>query len=401
MLVRVSGPDKPGISAELFGVLDGIDAIVADIEQVVVRRRLTLDVLIEVPPGDEVLKDLLLFGYKRDLDVELQDVEDEPTQYRSPHVVTIVGPELSPLEIKAAADAIAAGRGNIDRIVRLSRYPVMSYELIITDGDAGAIRHNLLQAAATHPGMDVAIQKQGLSRRAKRLVVLDVDNTLIQDEVIDLLAEQAGQLDKVSAITARAMAGELDFAESLHERVALLAGLDELAVERARRAMTLTPGARTFIRTLHRLGYITATVSGGFTVFTERLRNELGIAYGKANELEVKDGRLTGRLIGPVVDRATKAEFLRDVAAYEGIPIEQTVAVGDGANDLDMLDAAGLGIAFNAKSVVAAAADTALRVPYLDAVLFLLGITREEIEAADGADPDQVDPGPRPLTPPR
>ena len=301
-------------------------------------------------------------------------------------MVTIVGPELSPLEIKAATDAIADGNGNIDRIVRLSRYPVMSYEFTISDGSADQIRHNLLSAAAAHPGMDVAIQKQGLSRRAKRLVVLDVDSTLIQDEVIDLLAAQAGQGDKVAAITARAMAGELDFAASLHERVALLAGLDELAVERARHSMTLTPGARTFIRTLHRLGYITATVSGGFTVFTERLRDELGIRYGKANELEMVNGRLTGRIVGPIVDREAKAQFLHDVARYEGVPIEQTVAVGDGANDLDMLETAGLGIAFNAKSVVREAADTALRVPYLDAVLFLLGLTREEIEAADAGD---------------
>jgi phosphoserine phosphatase len=383
VLVRVTGPDEPGISADLFGTLDAMGAIVQDIEQFVVRRRLTLDVLIEVKPGDDALKDLLLFGFKRDLTIDLRDVDDEPSEYRRPHVVTIVGPELAPAEIKAATDAIAAGRGNIDRIVRLSRYPVMSYEFQISDGDPDLIRTNLVEAAATHPGMDVAIQREGLRRRAKRLVVLDVDSTLIQDEVIDVLAEQAGKGAEVAALTESAMRGDLDFVESLQRRVALLEGLDELAVERAWRSLRLTPGARTFCRTLHRLGYTTATVSGGFTVFTERLRKDLDIRYGLANELEVVNGRLTGALLGPVVDRAAKAQFLQDVASREAIPIEQTVAIGDGANDLDMLSAAGLGIAFNAKPVVRAAADTSLRVPYLDAILFLLGLSREEIEAAD------------------
>ncbi len=383
VLVRVSGPDGPGISAELFGTLDAMDAIVVDVEQIVVRRRLTLDVLIEIAPGDDALKDLLLFGYQRNLTVDLQEVDEEPREYQRPHVVTIVGPELAPNEIKAAADAIADGNGNIDRIVRLSRYPVMSYEFSISDGDPDKIRRNLIEAAATHAGMDVAIQPEGLSRRAKRLVVLDVDSTLIQDEVIDLLAVEAGCAEEVAAITESAMRGELDFAESINERVALLAGLDEAAVERAYEAITLTPGARTFCRTLERLGYTTATVSGGFTVFTERIRDLLGVRYGLANQLEIVDGRLTGGLTGQVVDRAAKAQFLRDVAEIEQIPLEQTVAIGDGANDMDMLSLAGLGIAFNAKPVVRAAADTSLRVPYLDAILFLLGLSREEIERAD------------------
>lgn len=369
-----------------MSVLADMGAEVLDIEQIVVRRRLTLDVLIAVAPGDDALKDLLLYGFKRNLQIDLEDVDDEPTEYLDPHVVTIVGPELAPEEIKAATEAIAGGKGNIDRIVRLSRYPVMSYEFSISSGDPEQIRQNLMAAASTHPGMDVAIARQGLSRRAKRLVMLDVDSTLIQDEVIDLLADQCGRGAEVAAITERAMAGELDFATSLHERVALLEGLDELAVERAWRALTLTPGARTFCRTLGRLGYTTAIVSGGFTVFTARLRRELGIDHGRANELEIVDGRLTGRLTGQVIDRAAKADFLREVAEREGIPLAQTVAVGDGANDLDMLALAGLGIAFNAKAVVREAADTSLRVPYLDAILFLLGVSREEIELADRDD---------------
>jgi len=387
VLVRVTGPDQLGISAELFKVLSGMNAIVRDIEQVVVRRRLTLDVLIEIEDGDNALKDLLLFGFKRNLQIDVEEVDDTPTQYRQPYAITLIGEELSPSELSAATDAIANGKGNIDRIVRLSRYPVMSYELSVSGGDISIMRRDLMKVASDQPGMDIAIQPLNLSRRAKRLVVLDVDSTLIQNEVINLLAEQAGCLEEVSAITALAMQGELEFADALRSRVSLLAGLDELAIERAWHALTLTPGARTFCRTLGRLGYTTAIVSGGFTIFTERLQKELGIKHCRANQLEIKNGRLTGELSGPLIDRKAKAAFLHEIAEIENVPIEQTVAVGDGANDLDLLSEAGLGIAFNAKPIVQDIANTSLRVPYLDAVLFLLGVTREEIEAADSLDP--------------
>ncbi|MEC7845700.1 MAG: phosphoserine phosphatase SerB [Actinomycetota bacterium] len=388
VLVRVSGPDQLGISAELFDVLSGMEAVVHDVEQIVVRRRLTLDVLIEVEEGDDVLKDLLLFGFKRNLQINVEEVEDEPTEYSQQFVVTLIGEELSPAELREATVAIANGNGNIDRIVRLSRYPVMSYELAVNGGDITEIRKNLLNVASILPKMDVAIQPLNLSRRAKRLVILDVDSTLIQDEAIDLLAAQAGCEREVSEITDLAMQGKIDFAEALLERVLLLKGLDELAIERAWHELTLTPGARTFCRTLGRLGFTTAIVSGGFSIFTDRLQRELGIQHGRANHLEVVNGRLTGELTGPIVDRRAKADFLKEIADIEGVPIEQTVAIGDGANDLDMLSEAGLGIAFNAKPIVRDAANTSLRVPYLDAVLFLLGVSREEIEAADSLDFD-------------
>ena len=388
VLVRVSGPDQLGISAELFDVLSGMEAVVHDVEQIVVRRRLTLDVLIEVEEGDDVLKDLLLFGFKRNLQINVEEVEDEPTEYSQQFVVTLIGEELSPAELREATVAIANGNGNIDRIVRLSRYPVMSYELAVNGGDITEIRKNLLNVASALPKMDVAIQPLNLSRRAKRLVILDVDSTLIQDEAIDLLAAQAGCVREVSEITDLAMQGKIDFAEALLERVLLLKGLDELAIERAWHELTLTPGARTFCRTLGRLGFTTAIVSGGFSIFTDRLQRELGIQHGRANHLEVVNGRLTGELTGPIVDRRAKADFLKEIADIEGVPIEQTVAIGDGANDLDMLSEAGLGIAFNAKPIVRDAANTSLRVPYLDAVLFLLGVSREEIEAADSLDFD-------------
>ena len=389
--MRVLGPDEPGISADLFGVLHTAGASVLDIEQFVVRQRLTLDVLINVEDDEDLLKDLLLFGYRHDLQVEIDEIDTEPSAPSRRHVATVLGRDLSPAEIRAATTAIAAGGGNIDRISRLSRYPVMSYELTISGGDPARIRTNLLEAAADHPGMDAAVQRLDLTRRAKRLVVLDVDSTLLQGEVIDALAEQAGCRAEVAAITDAAMAGELDFEQSVRKRVELLAGLDELAVERAWRSLSLTPGARTFCRTLGRLGYTTALVSGGFTVFTDRIQRKLDIAHGQANELEVVDGRLTGRLAGPVVDRRAKAEFLAEVANIEGVPLEQTVAIGDGANDLDMLAMAGLGIAFNAKPVVQEAADTSIGVPYLDAVLFLLGVRREDIEE------DEQRHGPEPV----
>ena len=388
LLIRVSGPDQLGVSAELFEVLSEIGAVIKDIEQIVVRRRLTLDVLIEVDKSDDALKDLLLFGYQRGLQIDVEEVDGEPTEYTEQCVVTLIGRNVTPEELKLATEAISNGKGNIDRIIRLSRYPVMSYELSVNGGRMDEIRQSLLQVAADTPELDIAVQPLNLSRKAKRLVVLDVDSTLIQNEVIDLLAEQAGCGEQVSKITERAMNGELNFEESLIERVGLLQGLDELGIERAWQNLTLTPGARTFCRTLGRLGFTTAIVSGGFSIFTRRLQRELNIKHARANELEIVDGRLTGKVIGPIVTRTTKADFLHEIAELESVPIDQTVAVGDGANDLDMLSVAGLGIAFNAKPIVQDAANTTLRVPYLDAILFMLGVSREEIEAADSLDFD-------------
>ena len=386
LLIRVSGPDQLGVSAELFEVLSAIGAVVKDIEQIVVRRRLTLDVLIEVDKSDDALKDLLLFGYQRGLHIDVEEVNGEPTEYTEQSVVTLIGRDITPSQLMLATRTISNNEGNIDRIIRLSRYPVMSYELAVNGGKLDEIKQGLLQVASETPELDIAVQPLNLSRKAKRLVVLDVDSTLIQNEVIDLLAEQAGCGAEVSNITELAMRGEIDFEESLRQRVSLLEGLDELGVERAWQNLKLTPGARTFCRTLGRLGFTTALVSGGFSIFAERLQRELNIKHARANELEIVGGRLTGRVVGPIVTRESKANFLREIAEIEGVPIDQTVAVGDGANDLDMLTIAGLGIAFNAKPIVQDAANTTLRVPYLDAILFMLGVSREEIEAADSSD---------------
>ena len=401
LLVRVSGRDQPGITAALLDVLAKADVDVLDIEQVTTRERLTLDLLIDFPSDDIALKDLLFLGWERGLSIDfevLDAVPPAPGLVR--HAVTVIGRTLSAAALGSVANAIASSDANIDRITRLSRYPVVSYELVVSGGDIERMRGALVEASAMH-GVDVAVQREGLERRAKRLVVLDVDSTLVQDEIIELLAEEAGRADEVRAITQRAMAGELEFEQALRERVALLAGLDEGALDRVRARARLTPGARTFVRTLKRLGFRIAIVSGGFTSFTDDLAAQLGIDHAYGNELEVVDGRLTGQVVGRVIDRQRKAQILEEVAALEGIPLEQTVAVGDGANDLDMLAKAGLGIAFNAKPIVREAADTAVSVPYLDAVLFILGIRRADVDDADAADPDVNDDLPLvPGTPP-
>lgn len=386
VLVRITGPDHPGVTAGLMSVLADAGTEVYDIEQIVIRDQLTLGLAVGVPQGRDLLKDMLLFGWEQGMEVDFDLVSNTPSPQLPGTVVTLLGPHLNPTEIGAAATAIADAGANIDRIIRLSRYPVMSYELLVRDGDVGKLRSNLMYVAAAHPNMDVAIQREGIGRRAKRLIVLDVDSTIIGDEVIDLLAAEAGCLPEVQRITAAAMEGALDFESSLRERVRLLAGLDEAAIDRAYGNLRYTPGTRTFVRTLQRLGYTVAIVSGGFTVFTERIAEDLRLHHAHANVLEIVDGKLTGGLVGPIVDRERKATLLREIAEANKIPLSQTVAVGDGANDLDMLSEAGLGIAFNAKPIVSEAADTALSVPYLDAILFVLGIRREDVEAADRSD---------------
>jgi phosphoserine phosphatase len=360
------------------------DAQIEDVEQIVIRDRLSLSLVVKLDAGDDFRGKLLLFGYQEDIEVDFEEVSATPGRSTPVLVATVLGPVVSPSEFGAVAATVAENGGNIDRIIRLAKYPVMAYELAISGADRDAIRAALLERAHDL-ACDLAVHRFGLARRAKRLVVLDVDSTLIQDEAIEMLAASAGSLAEVAKITDQAMAGDVDFATALTTRVETLAGLDARQLDRMNDKLRLTPGARTFIRTLRRLGYRTAIVSGGFTSVTDHLQAALGIDYANANELEVVDGKLTGRIVGPIVDRAAKADFVSQVAAKESIPLDQVVAVGDGANDLDMLSTAGLGIAFNARAVVREAADTALNVPYLDAVLFVLGISREEIIEAETA----------------
>ena len=391
LLITLTGRDRPGVTSRLFGTLAGFPVTVADLEQVVIRGRLILGVLLSYDTATDigqVLAAVERIAADLEMEVELSTGTGKkiaPNRRGRLHV-TILGAPLLPAAIAGIAGRIAANGANIDRIERLSHYPVTTIEMDVSGADPDQLRAALAIEAAEQQ-VDVAVQRAGLHRRAKRLIVMDVDSTLIQGEVIELLAEHAGCLAEVAKVTEAAMKGELDFEGALRERVALLAGLDASAIDRVREQIVLSAGARTLVRTLKRLDYKFAIVSGGFTQVTDSLVEDLGIDYSAANTLEIVDGRLTGRVTGEVIDRAGKASALARFAAEAGIPISQTVAIGDGANDLDMLQAAGLGIAYNAKPVVRQAADTAVNVPYLDTILFLLGISREDVEAADAEDP--------------
>ncbi|GAA2656336.1 phosphoserine phosphatase SerB [Nonomuraea recticatena] len=395
LLITFTGPDRPGVTSRLFSVLATFPVTVADIEQVVIRGRLTLGVLVAYTGGpstgtggtigalwtavERVAEDL---GMEVDLATGSMTKEK---RRRGRLSVSVLGTALSPAAIGGIAGRIAAAGANIDRIDRIAQWPVTCIELSVSGADPDALRVELAAEAAAQQ-VDVAVQRTGLSRRAKRLIVMDVDSTLIQGEVIELLAAHAGCLDEVAKVTEEAMRGELDFAESLRRRVKLLEGLPQEIFAKVRDEVVLTPGARTLVRTLKRLDYKFAIVSGGFTQITDALVTDLGIDYSAANTLEVVDGKLTGRVVGEIVDRPGKARALERFAREAGIPISQTVAIGDGANDLDMIATAGLGVAFNAKPVVRQAADTAVNTPYLDSILYLLGISRDEIEAADAED---------------
>ncbi|WP_371781421.1 phosphoserine phosphatase SerB [Streptosporangium subroseum] len=395
LLITLTGPDRPGVTSRLFSVLSSFPVVVADVEQVVIRGRLTLGVLVsyagEAPTGTGGTLGALWTAVERTaedlgLQVELSTGSDPKERRRRGRLhVTVLGAPLQPAAMAGIAGRIAAAGANIDRIERLSNYPVTCIELAVSGADPDTLRAELAVEAHTQQ-VDVAVQRTGLHRRAKRLIVMDVDSTLIQGEVIELLAAHAGCLEEVARVTEEAMRGELDFAESLRRRVALLEGLSEEVFEKVREEVVLTPGARTLVRTLKRLDYRFAIVSGGFTQLTDALVKDLGIDYSAANTLEVVDGLLTGRVIGEIVDRPGKARALERFALEAGIPISQTVAIGDGANDLDMIAKAGLGIAFNAKPVVRRAADAAVNVPYLDSILYLLGIPRAEVEDADAED---------------
>lgn len=388
VLVTVTGRDRPGVTAALFGALATHDVDVIDVEQVVIRERLILGVVLSLRGDPAPLRRSLrtacgALGMEHELVVtEAPAVDTVPARHRSKLHVVLLGHPLRPGAIADVAQRIADVGGNIDSVTQLSVFPVSSLDLIVGDADEEVLRQALARAAA-ETGLDIAVEAAGLTRRAKRLVVLDVDSTLVQGEGIDELARYAGVLNEVEAITAAAMGGSLDFTESLTARVRLLAGLPVADVERVRDALVLTPGARTLVRTLKRLGYAVGIVSGGFTALTDRFVGELGLDFAAANVLEVADGRLTGRVTGNVVDRAGKAAALRHFAEQFGVPLAQTVAIGDGANDIDMLRAAGLGIAFNAKAALRANAEVSVNQPFLDAVLYILGIPRSDIEAAD------------------
>jgi phosphoserine phosphatase len=387
LLITLVGKDRPGVTSAIFQALASAGVEVVDIEQIVLRRRLILGVLVTAPRDWKKLRTRIQetaeeLGMSADVDRGTGDNRQRPDGRSH---VTVIGAPLKARAFSAVAGRIADAGANIDRIERMARYPVTAIDLHVSGVDTEKLR-SVLAAEAAEQSLDIAVQPANLSRHGMRLIVLDVDSTLIQGEIIEMLAAHAGLEAEVAAVTEAAMRGDLDFEEALRERVARLEGLDAGVLDQVYDDIQLTPGVRTMVRTLRRLGYRFAIVSGGFSQITDRLAEDLGIHYSRANELEIVDGRLTGRIVGDVVDRAGKATALRQFAEDVGVPLSAVVAIGDGANDLDMLNAAGLGIAYNAKPVLREAADTAVNVPYLDAIMYILGISREEIEAADAAE---------------
>lgn len=385
-LILLSGVDAPGITQALFHTLEPFQVSILDIEQVVIRGRLILTLLISLSPGhaQAIEDDLSILEKQLGVDIaatfEAQPVTSIAAKTELVHVV-LLSENLKPHPISLIAAEITKLHGNIERIHRTASYPIVAIEFIISGASVSSLQQKLAPTAASL-GVDLAVSPGGLMRHAKRLVVMDVDSTLIQQEVIELLAAKAGCEAKVKEITESAMRGEIDFSESLQQRVSLLEGLPATVLQEVSDEIRLTPGARTLVRTLQKLGHTVAVVSGGFGEIIEPLLRKLDITLYRTNALEIINGVITGRIDGPIIDRAGKAQALHEFAQLEKIDLEQTIAIGDGANDLDMITLAGFGIAFNAKPAVKAAADSSVSAPYLDSVLYLLGISREEIEEA-------------------
>ena len=388
ILVTVTGPDTPGITAALTAVIADNHAELLDIEQVVVQGQLTLCLLVGADPGrakgEPVLKDLLFTAKRMGLEMQFRVIENtRPDEHSVPrYAVTAIGDGLDSRGVSVLAKMLAKHEANIASIRRLSSASLNSVEIICAmpgEGAASQLRRSLIEAVRGFD-IDVAVQRERVTRRSKRLVVMDMDSTLIQIEVINELARLHGVADKVSNITERAMAGELDFEQSLRERVRLLRGLEHSKVLSLAKELPVTDGAREMLSVLRTLGYKTGVISGGFNFAANALKDELGLDYAYANQLQVEDERLTGHVLEPIVTPQRKADLLDAIAQREGIALEQTIAVGDGANDLAMLDRAGLGIAFHAKAKLKAAADTSVSAGGLDRILYLLGLHADDVQ---------------------
>ena len=384
VIVTVSGPDRPGITARLTGILVQMGAVLIDIEQVVVRERLSLGMLIAITTDHGVLKELLFAAKELGLSLDFQAVDNpgaKPARTQR-YVVTAIGKSLGATEMHALSTVLAEYRANIAKISRLSHGALGSVEVHVdlAEGeDATPLKEGLLRLG-TSGSFDIALQREGIFRRSKRLVVMDMDSTLISIEVIDELARAHGVSAQVAAVTEQAMAGDMDYDEALRRRLALLQGLDVGVLRRLAAELPLSEGAERLIRALRRLGYRTAVISGGFSIAADALKAQLGIDYAYSNTLEIEGGKLTGRVLGAIVNAKRKAELLDTIAQSEGVLLDQVIAVGDGANDLLMLEKAGLGIAFRAKPKVRAAADLAIAAGGLDSILYLLGLSAREVD---------------------
>lgn len=385
----VTGRDVPGITSGLTEILNREGVRLCDMEQAVTHGLLSLSLVIQfVGDGghdEAVLKDLLFKAKELGVNLDFM-VVDGDTQLRSSSqqfAVTLMSEDLQARHIAAISAVLAKRSVNIDSIRKLNEGGLSCLELITYTSnqiDLNALKDDLLKVSSRFPNVDIAIQRENLYRRAKRLVVFDMDSTLIQVEVIDELAKVAGVGEKVKEITEAAMQGHMDFDESLRQRVRLLKGLPEKDMFAVAETIPLTPGAEVLIKTLKRLGYKIALISGGFSYFGEKLKDKLGLHYVYTNVLEIRDGKITGNVVGSIVNAQRKADLLELIAQQEGVPLESTIAIGDGANDILMLKKAGLGIAFNAKKKTREAASAAINQKTLASILYLLGITDKDIE---------------------
>ena len=378
-LILVSGEDRPGITEKLMSLLSEFSVLVLDIEQLVIRGRLILTVLISLDEShaSAIAADLELLEKEIGFDIAIDFAEEQDSAENPANLhVVIISDSLKPASIAVVAAELSKIQANISAIRRTSSEPLTAIELDISCPDKSIKEvQKLLAVVAISHKIDLAVEQGNGMRSAKRLVMLDMDSTLIVQEVIDLLAAKAGVAEEVSAITQKAMAGEMDFAQSLQARVSLLAGLNESMLSEVRGEITLTQGAEKLIQTLHLKGHKVGVVSGGFIEVIEPILKELKIDFYRANKLQILNGKLTGKLEGEIIDRAAKLKALVEFAKNEGVQMSQTVAIGDGANDLDMIESAGLGVAFNAKPKVAAAAATTISGSDLSAVLLLMGLS--------------------------
>jgi phosphoserine phosphatase len=378
-LILVSGEDRPGITEKLMSLLSEFSVLVLDIEQLVIRGRLILTVLISLDEShaSAIAADLELLEKEIGFDIAIDFAEEQDSAENPANLhVVIISDSLKPASIAVVAAELSKIQANISAIRRTSSEPLTAIELDISCPDKSIKEvQKLLAVVAISHKIDLAVEQGNGMRSAKRLVMLDMDSTLIVQEVIDLLAAKAGVAEEVSAITQKAMAGEMDFAQSLQARVSLLAGLNESMLSEVRGEITLTQGAEKLIQTLHSKGHKVGVVSGGFIDVIEPILKELKIDFYRANKLQILNGKLTGKLEGEIIDRAAKLKALVEFAKNEGVQMSQTVAIGDGANDLDMIESAGLGVAFNAKPKVAAAAATTISGSDLSAVLLLMGLS--------------------------
>lgn len=377
-LILVSGEDRPGITENLMKTLSQFAVTINDIQQIVIRGRLILTILITLDEAHSqaIAEDLNTLQNELQADIAVdfsfyQEVNRPQDLLR----VIIIGEEIRPISLALVAAEVTKLGGNIDDIRRLSSAPIIALELFLSlpNSDIKQVQSALSKVAIANK-IDLSVQLGGSASQLKRVVLLDMDSTLIEEEVIDILASYAGKSQIASEITKKAMAGEMDFNHSLNSRVSLLAGLDESVLMNARKQITFTTGAQALVEQLHKLGHEVGVVSGGFIDVIEPILHSLKVDFYRANKLEIQDGKLTGKLVGKIIDSDEKAIALQEFANLAGVDLQQTVAIGDGANDLKMIQTAGLGIAFNAKPKVVESADSTISFRDLSAVLPLMGI---------------------------